>query len=396
MSVDTESKTPWAAILSLAATVMVAFGVILYGFSIFVTGGAAGGEFSKTVLSIAYGGSVVSGGLLAIPVGLRADRSGVRGILLVGGLLAAAGMAIFAAATQPWHVLAAWWLFIGPAGAMTFYEVAFIAVDQWCLPQQRPRALGALTLIGGLAGIIFIPLTEWLVSALGWRATAASLGGLVLVAALGSAAVAVAGSPHATSPRQPPEPSASLRTQLMGDRTFVVHTIAMVLIFFAIQGIFAHRIAVFDEAGFAVATVALWAAAASAFSLPGRWIAPLLATKFRPVAVQAVTSLVLCLATLFMFDGSAEWQLVAHFVLFGASFGAFLPLRAMAMAGWFSGPRYGATMGSQWSLTTVFGAGGPIVVGLLRDGSSDYGGAVLVLVAALLSATLLLFALVKD
>jgi MFS family permease len=139
---------------------MMAFGVILYGFSIFVTDDAAGSAFSKTVLSLAYGGSVIAGGLLAIPLGMRADRMGVRGILAMGGVLAGAGMAVFAAATQPWQVLAAWWFLIGPAGAMTFYEVALVAVDQWCLPQQRPRVLGALTLIGGLAGIVFIPLTE--------------------------------------------------------------------------------------------------------------------------------------------------------------------------------------------------------------------------------------------
>ena len=46
---------------------MMAFGVILYGFSIFLTETAAGAGFSKTTLSVAYGGSVVVGGLLAVP-----------------------------------------------------------------------------------------------------------------------------------------------------------------------------------------------------------------------------------------------------------------------------------------------------------------------------------------
>ena len=120
--------TSWSALLAMSLTVMVSFGVILYGFSIFVTAGAAGEEFSKTVLSAAYGGSVIAGGLLAVPLGVRADRVGVRGIIATGGLLAACGMLLFGRATASWHVLVAWWLLIGPAGAMTFYEIGFIVL----------------------------------------------------------------------------------------------------------------------------------------------------------------------------------------------------------------------------------------------------------------------------
>ena len=158
----------------------MAFGVILYGFSIFVTDTAAGAAFSKTTLSLAYGGSVVVGGVLAYPVGTWADRRGIRYILVAGGACAAAGMGGFAAAQEPWQVVGAWWLLVGPASAMLFYEVAFIALDQWCAPQDRPRALGLVTLIGGLAGIIFIPGTEWLVTTIEWRATAVLLGSIVL------------------------------------------------------------------------------------------------------------------------------------------------------------------------------------------------------------------------
>lgn len=332
---------------------------------------------------------MVSGGLLAIPIGRRADRHGVRAILGLGGVLAGAGLGLFAAARQPWQVLAAWWLLIGPAGAMTYYEVAFIAVDQWCTPRQRPRALGILTLIGGLAGIIFIPLVEWLVGRLGWRETAWALGGLVMITALITAVFALRDNSRR------PEGSAGERVRAMGtrllrDRRFLIHTAAMALIFFAVQGLLAHRIAFFDEAGFDLGTVALWAAMASALSLPGRWIAPLLATRHRAADVQAVATFFLAGGAALMLDGSMSWQMIGHFSLFGLAFGAMLPLRAMAMASWFSGPAYGATMGSQWMVVTIVGATGPAIVGLLRDGSADYGTAVLLLLAALVAGSALL------
>lgn len=369
---------------------MVAFGVILYGFSIFVTEEAAGADFSKTVLSIAYGGSVVVGGLLAVPVGTWADRRGVRSILAVGGVLAGTGMWLFSIAQASWQAIAAWWILIGAGSAMLFYEVAFIALDQSTHPQDRPRALGVVTLIGGLAGIVFIPGTEWLVAGIGWRQAAAVLGLMVAGTALLTSTIALRGLRSPASPAGPIERGRLIR-RLTRDRRFAVHTTAMVLVFFAVQGLFAHRVAVFDEAGFDVATVAAWAAVASALSLPGRWIAPLVATRFGASNVQAGTTALLAIGTVLMFDGSAEWQMAGHFALFGLAFGAFLPLRAMTMSDWFSGSGYGATMGSQWTVVTIVGAMGPVLTGLLRDTTGGYATGVVVLTSALaIAATLLL------
>ncbi len=367
---------------------MMAFGVILYGFSIFVTDTAAGAGFSKTTLSVAYGGSVVVGGVLAFPIGSWADRRGVRSILVTGGICAAAGMAGFGAAQAPWQVIGAWWLLIGPASAMLFYEVAFIALDQWCTPQDRPRALGLVTLIGGLAGIIFIPGTEWLVALIEWRWTAVVLGSLVLATAL----VTALGPLHRTAP--PPAPRVErqqrLRRRLLGDSRFTIHTAAMVLVFFSVQGLFAHRVAVFEESGFDLRVVAAWAALASALSLPGRWVAPLVAQRLGAPNLQATTTAILSIATVLMLGAATQWRMAGHFVLFGLAFGAFLPLRAMTMSEWFSGSSYGATMGSQWTVVTILGALGPVATGMLRDATGSYSIAMLTLGTALAAAVVLL------
>jgi MFS family permease len=183
---------------------------------------------------------------------------------------------------------------------------------------------------------------------------------------------------------------------LLRDRRFMLHTAAMVLIFFAIQGIFAHRVAVFEEVGFDVTLVAWWAAAASALSLPGRWIAPVLAGRFGGVNVQIAATIVLVFGSTAMIDGSDGWQLVGHFVLFGVAFGAFLPLRALTMAEWFSGNRYGATMGSQWTVVTLVGAAGPAVVGAMRDATRDYSAAIIMIVVALVAGTAFLLAVDRS
>ncbi len=66
-----------------------------------------------------------------------------------------------------------------------------MAVEQWFGSERRARSLATLTLIGGLAGPIFIPLTSSLVEGLGWRPAARLLAGILVVVG-GTAAVLMA------------------------------------------------------------------------------------------------------------------------------------------------------------------------------------------------------------
>lgn len=381
---------PWKQILPLSLTVMVAFGIMLYGFSVFLTDSAAGGEFSTGLLSIAYGGGLVSGGVLAYPVGRRADRHGVREVIGVGAALGAAGLALFSFATQPWQVLAAWWLLIGPAGAMTFYEPAFIAVDQWCTKEQRARALAVLTLIGGLAGIIFLPGVERLINLLGWRPAVRVLGLLLLLTGGATALFFLRREPPE---RQPAFVRERFSLQLVfRDRRFVMFTAAMMLSSISAQSVLSHRVARFEETGFVVAGVAVWAAVASGLSLPGRSVAPFLAQRFRPTSVQAAVMGLMAVAAFLTIDGSQSWQLAGHFIVFGLAFGAVLPLRAMVMADWFSGSGYGRTMGVQWAIASIVGASGPAVVGVLHDATGGYSLPMIVVTLLVATAAVLAFA----
>ncbi len=359
-------------ILPLSATVMVGFGVILYGFSVYATDEAAGADFSKTALSLAYGGSVFVGGLLALPVGRYADKHGVRAIVGAGAVLGSMGLAAFSMSEQSWQIVAAWWLLIGPAQAMIYYEPAYVAIAQWSRAGDRARTLASITLIGGLAGIVFIPVAARLVDLVGWRPAVLILGFLLLVVGVATAVFALPhhrGSITGTANQSGSDLSTA---DLFKDRRFLLYTLALMLILVATQGIITHRVARFEEVGFSLTTVALWAAVASALSLPGRWIAPRLADRFGATRVQALIALIVAFSVMLMVNGTTSWQMVGHFFLFGLAFGALLPLRAMVMGGWFSGPSYGRIMGTQWTGVVLVAATGPILVGVLRDMTGGY------------------------
>ena len=374
-------------VIPLASTVTVGFGVILYGFSVYTTDQAAGAEFSKTILSVAYGGSVFVGGLLAFPVGHVLDRRGVRPVVAIGSVVGCLGLVGFSQAIEPWQVIAVWWLLIGPAQAMIYYEPAYVAIDQWSdSPRARARALATITLIGGLAGIVFIPGATQLVALLGWRGAVAVLGLLLLVVGAGTALIAIPRFKGQKASVAEQKEGGRLGTALFRDRRFRLYTLALILLLLSTQGIIAHRLARFEETGFSLGTVAAWAAGASAMSLPGRWIAPGLATRLGATRVQTFIALLVAVSTLLMVDGASTVQMVGHFSLFGLAFGALLPLRALVMGDWYSGPSFGRVMGTQWTVVVLIASAGPVLVGVMRDVFSDYAAPFVVLTALLLVA----------
>lgn len=379
-------------VVPLSVTVMVGFGVILYGFSVYATDEAAGGEFSKTALSLAYGGSVFVGGLFALPVGRFADRHGVRTIIGVGAVLGSVGLVGFSLANQPWHLMAVWWIFLGPAQAMIYYEPVYVAIEQWSVPANRARTLATITLIGGLAGIVFIPLVAQLVSVFGWRSAVRGLGLLLLIVGILTVTFALPSGRGTGPSSKSGSQSNAVSLAFVRERRFVLFTLAQMLILLATQGVIAHRVARFQEIGYSLGTVALWAAAASAMSLPGRWIAPRLAERFGATWIQAAISLIVAVSVVLMVKDAPSWQMIGHFFLFGLAFGALLPLRAMVMADWYSGPTYGRIMGTQWTAVVLVAATGPILVGVMRDSTGAYQSPFVLLSALFVVAAALIVA----
>ncbi len=219
---------------------------------------------------------------------------------------------------------------------------------------------------------------------LGWRGAAVSLG-LILLLVGWVAALGFLPSRGRLNGDDDHGVEFSLAA-LLGDRRFVLYTIGMLLSFGTMQSIITHRVARFEEAGFALASVAVWAAVASALSLPGRFASPYIAGRRRPTSVHAAGMGVLVVSLAVAIVVTADWQMGGHFIVFGLSFGVMLPLRAMVMSTWFSGPAYGRIMGVQWSFAAVVGAVFPAGVGVLRDAAGGYEMPMAILTALMVGA----------
>ena len=380
--IDGSTRSRILLIAALCFIVSVAYGALYYGFAVLITEPAAGGEFSRSLLSAAYGGAVLTGGAAAIPVGRLADRRGVRGLMAFGAVLAAGGLALFSFAEAGWQVLAVWWLVLGPATALCFYEPAYVAIQQTFEPERRARAIATLTLAAGLSGPVFTPATGALVDAIGWRDTTRVLAAVALLAAPVALAWVM------TRPSPGSERHRFALDQFRQPR-LLVFTIAAVLAYGAVEALVIHRVARFEELGFALGTVALWAGISGLLTLPGRFVLPLLSDRARPTSLLAGVIGVMAVSAALMIGGASYGQMVLSFALFGLVFGAALPLRAIAMGEWTATEIFGAVMGVQAALIALGRAGIPALTGVLHDLDDSYTTAMLLLTALLVVASAL-------
>jgi MFS family permease len=371
-------------IAALCLIVSVAYGALYYGFSVLISDSAAGADFSRGLLSSAYGGAVLTGGAAAVPVGRLADRHGVRWLIAGGGVLGAAGLLAFASATHGWQVLAVWWLVLGPASALTFYEPAYVAIQQAFEPAARARAIAVLTLAAGLSGPVFIPATGALVDSLGWRdATRVLAAAYLCVVPL--AVLLVRTRPHVVERAR-----ARVRGAFREPRVRVF-TLGAVFAYGAVEAIVIHRVARFQELGFSLGTVTLWAGIAGLITLPGRFLLPLLARRAPATTVFAAVLAVLAASAALMIGGGAYGQMALSFVLFGLVFGSALPLRAVVMGDWTPTAIFGAVMGVQAACIAFGRAAVPALAGGLHDWLDGYTVATTVVCGLLIAAAALVF-----
>ena len=175
---------PWTLVGALAVAQLVSWGSLFYSFALFVVPMEAELGWSRAELNGALSLGLVIAGLAALPVGSWIDRRGAWLVMTGGSLLGAAACLAWSGVDD---VLFFYAIFaaLGLAQAATLYEPAF-AVITANLGTRARQGILYVTLLGGFAGTVFAPLTQWLIDSFGWREALLwlALGNVVLAAAV--------------------------------------------------------------------------------------------------------------------------------------------------------------------------------------------------------------------
>lgn len=160
-----------SAIAVLGAAQCVYWGILYYAYSVLMVPLRATLGTSDAAVAGAFSAGLTISALLATTVGRWLDQG--HGIaLLRGGALTAAGLLLVWSHVETLAALYAVWTGFGVCMALVLYETAFALVTRaHADPGIRMRALAVVTVLGGLASTLFLPLTGAAVTHLGWRTT---------------------------------------------------------------------------------------------------------------------------------------------------------------------------------------------------------------------------------
>jgi MFS family permease len=182
-------------IFALGIGQCINWGVLYYAFGVLLGPVARELSLPRWIVAGAFSTALLTSAVAAPAVGRWSDRGQGPMVMTAGGFLAAALLGAWALLPGV-AVLYAAWAALGLCMAATLYEPAFIIVGRALpVPRDRLRALATVTVFGGLASTVFLPLTALLIQARGWRFAAGALAGAMLLSAQSSARLPLRAAP---------------------------------------------------------------------------------------------------------------------------------------------------------------------------------------------------------
>ena len=353
----------WAIAGTLAVTETASWGVLYYAFAVFLVPMQEELGWSRTAVTGAYSLGLLVSALAAPLVGRWLDRHGPRGLMTLGSTLGAALLLVWAS-VEYLLVFYLIWVGIGLAMAATLYEPAFAVLAKW-FERGRARALLLVTLAGGLASTIFLPLSAWLVEAQGWRGALFALAAILALLTILPHALVLRRGPEdlgllpdgidpTRSPREvtadtPNEARVELRSVPLGaalrGSAFWLLVAALFLGTLSQAAIYVHLIPYLAERGYGLSSAATLTGLIGASQVLGRVVLTFLEGRLPRDAVTAGI-FALQAAALFVLIGSRSPLGVLMFVLpFGAASGAVTIARALAVVDFYGLAHYGSIGG---------------------------------------------------
>jgi Major Facilitator Superfamily len=385
----------WRIVGVLAVTETVSWGVLYYSFAVVQVPMRAELGMSPATVAGAWSLAVLVAGVMAVPVGRWLDRHGARGLMTAGSVLAVLMVVAWSrvqTATELYLVFAG----VGLVSAAVLYEPAFAVVVRW-FAADRARALLTVTVVAGFASTVFLPLSQALIHAVGWRHALLVLAMVLAVTTVLPHALVLRRDPAdlglqpdgaSSPPPSQPSPGPDDRLgRLVGwaasDRRFRLLTVAFTANAMAVVVVAVHLVPHLRELGHPAMVAATAAGSLGALSVTGRLLVTVAArgrSTGHVVAVafgaQAVGAVVLLLA------GRTVPGAVFFVLLFGLGFGVGTIAKPAMLAEAYGTVSYATVAALLGIALTAARVVGPLAAGAVRAWTGSYQAVAAGLIAA--------------
>jgi MFS family permease len=357
---------------TMAVAQVISWGTLFYGFSLFVVPMHDSLGWSRPLLNGALSLGLLSTGIVAFPVGAWIDRHGGRWVMTLGSLLGGLLLLAWAWVETPWTFYVVWTL-IGVSMAGVLYEPAFAVISAAFGADYR-RGITALTLVGGFASTVFMPITQLLITALGWRHTLLVLGALNLLVCLPLHALFVPNLPASQVPAAPqagPAARHEIHTLLRG-RIFWGLAIWFTAYHAAQSALIFQFVPLLTTWGVATTAILTSVALIGPMQVAGRVILMCFSTRLetREVGIAVMLLFPAAILTLLFLPHTLGWLCLGA-AFYGAGNGIMTIVRGIAVADLLGREHYGALNGALTVPSTVAKALAPVVAATIWSAAGD-------------------------
>ncbi|CAG0982186.1 L-lactate transporter [Burkholderiales bacterium] len=180
-------RTPTAVLVCGGLILTLSLG-LRHGFGLFLQPMSADLHWGRETFSLALAVQNLVWGASQPFAGMLADRYGAGRVAAGGGALYVAGLALMAYPFAPWFFVFATGMLIGLGLSGVSFAVVQGAIGRRFPPEKRSMAFGISAAAGSFGQFAMLPLTQWLLTNVGWAGallTLAAVGLMMIPLALG-------------------------------------------------------------------------------------------------------------------------------------------------------------------------------------------------------------------
>lgn len=364
-------------ITALGIGQICAWGSLYYSFPLIAEAMMAELGWSRTNVYGAATAGLVLAGFLAYPVGVAVDKGHGKVIMAGGSLLAG----VFFFMWSQVGSLLGFYLLIAGLGALqaaTLYEPAFAVIVRRVGAARARSGITAITLWGGFASTVFIPLVQLLLDLWGWRDALLVLAAIngVLCAALyygfirPEKDIVHATQPHFDAHQQTDQQAINAAFR---QPVFWLLMLALTAYAGAFTAFTFHMYPLFIESGLSTQNVVWVIATIGPAQVAGRILISMFAAgmSMRRIGALVVAVFPVVFIVLAM-QPSSIWIVAAACVAYGASNGIFTIVRGLVVPEMLSKRAYGALNGILTFPSTLVKAFSPLVAAWIWSSTNSY------------------------
>ncbi len=392
----------WYIALALAITETVSYGVLFYAFSVFITPMEAELGWTRAEISGAFSLSLLITGLCAVPVGYWLDRHGARLLMTLGSVGATAMVLLWSRVNSlPEFILVM--ALLGFFGSAILYEPAFAIIAAW-FKNRRGTAMAVVTFIAGFSATIFIPLTDALLVAQGWRGAVFSLGIILGAITIPLHALVLRRRPSdlgllpdgETQDSEAPSPASIELASVLRSRYFWLLTLAFAISALGISALRIHFIPLLISVDIHPSDAALASGAIGVMQVLGRMLFAPIERRYssRTMALGVFGLLSVSLGVLLL--GSAPIVILLFVALFGMAIGTHTLTRPLIIADAYGAAYYGRINSVIVIFVTLCGTSAPFAAGIIFDAFGSYQPMLVLVCAMSLASIVAIWLLPKN